>query len=87
MRFIIRLAARSLFTSDQLTLTLPWVKARTGSFMAVGQTLSLLPHNKKGKGRQRETKLDWISLGNNYSVIVVRIVKRSTKICGPANYK
>ena len=36
-------------TSNQLTLTLPWVKARTGSTMAVGQTLSLL-HVIKGKG-------------------------------------
>ena len=39
------------FTSNQLTLTPPWVKARTGSSisMAVGQTLSLL-HAIKGKG-------------------------------------
>ena len=43
-----------LLTSNQLTLTLPWVKARTGSSMAVGQTLSLL-HVIKGKGRLRET--------------------------------
>ena len=50
MRFIIL-----RLTSNQLTLTLPRVKARTGSSMAVGQTLSLLTRNKKGKGRLRET--------------------------------
>ena len=46
--------------ANRLTLTLPWVKARTGSSMAVRQTLSLLPRNNKGKGRQREItrKLD-----------------------------
>ena len=51
MRFIIRrqpgrFDLGCLLTSNQLTLTLPWVKARTGSSMAVGQTLSL-PRNKR----------------------------------------
>ena len=59
MRFIILPAGSDLgclLTSNQLTLTLPWVKARTGSSMAVGQTLSLILRAiKKGKGRLRET--------------------------------
>ena len=39
-----------------LTLALPWVKAGTGSSMAVGHTFTLLMRIKKGKGLLRETR-------------------------------
>ena len=47
-----------LLTSNQLTLSLPWVKARTGG----SGPDPFPPPRKKGKGRLRETRVNrgWI---------------------------